>query len=134
MILFAVYAVIVWYLVAKNRRRVSGFAYAIGGAALAAAITWGVGVLMNIQSSERIPGRGYQLAPLWILMWAEAIIVGAVGLFIAALPRNPIGRHCSNCWYDTSGLRAPVCPECGRQIAPEHPAAPAEKSHPGQVS
>lgn len=126
-IVFAIYAAIVWWQVAKHRRTLAGFVIAFVGAGFAAGFTWVLGVLLqSIASSQIDAGRAvtikpYQLAPLWILMWAEVIIVGSVGLFIASLPRRPAGVHCRHCWYETHGLPAApggaVCPECGRMLA-----------------
>lgn len=111
MILFAVYAVVVWFLAMRWRRTFLGFVVPIAAVLLAVAVTG----LLRIWLIE------VAYVQLSLLMWAEAIIVGGIGLFIACLPRRPQGQYCPWCWYDTRGLGSDIkiCPECGGAIATE---------------
>ena len=116
MILFAVYAVVVWWMAMRHRRTLAGFAIAALCALpvlLAARYAPVLGVIGSGSAAPRTPGRGME--GLQILLFAEAVVVAGVALFIACLPRPPSGRHCGYCWYDLSGLDTDtdVCPECG---------------------
>lgn len=116
MILFAVYAVVVWFLAMRWRRTLLGFVVPLAAVAGAVLMTW----LLRLWLIE------VAYLQLSLLMWAEAIIVGGIGLFIACLPRRPPGRYCPWCWYDTGGLGAEIktCPECGGVIVAEHRRRP----------
>lgn len=110
-ILFAVYALVVWYLALRFRRRVGGFVIvALGGMAAA----YLGRVLPKVLPSWLIDPEGYP-GIQW-LFWAEAGVVWGVGLFIACLPRPLTYPHCPYCRYDLRGLEGEVttCPECGQ--------------------
>ncbi len=117
MILFAVYAVVVWWMAMRHRRTLVGFAIAalcalpmlLAAQYVPALATFGI----TTGTVPATPGRG--LEGLQILLWAEAAVVASVSLFIVCLPRPPRGRHCRYCWYDLTGLdaEADLCPECG---------------------
>lgn len=124
MILFAVYAAAVWYLACRWRRRWPGFAIPVIAATLAAALAGPLGSV----------GERTGLVPFRVLLFAEAALVGGIGLFIASLPRTRItGGLCFHCGYDLKGLAAAahLCPECGthfpppRATPPSTPPAPA---------
>ncbi len=112
MILFALYAAAIWFLALRFRRRVAGFAIAIGAGVGVAALT-----KVLPQWMDR---RG--MIPMSILLWGEAVMVAGIGVFIASLPRTPPGTTpCGTCGYDLRGLGgygsgSPVCPECGTSI------------------
>lgn len=134
MILFAAYAVVIWYFAMRWRRRALGFAVAIVGGLPVFLAARHVPMLASLGGSAlRTPGRGMEA--LQVLLWGEAAAVMGVALFIACLPRPPRTRHCSYCWYDLSGLDAEtdVCPECGTprhgyhtRPAPTPPPAPPQ--------
>ncbi|MFN0010910.1 MAG: hypothetical protein ACKVS8_04615 [Phycisphaerales bacterium] len=117
MILFAIYAVVVWWMAMRHRRTPMGFAIAalcalpmlLAARYVPALATFGV----STGTVPTTPGRG--LEGMQILLWAEAAVVAGVSLFIVCLPRPPRGRHCHYCWYDLSGLDTDtdLCPECG---------------------
>ncbi|MGQ0628769.1 MAG: hypothetical protein ACT4PL_11800 [Phycisphaerales bacterium] len=122
MILFAVYAVFVWYLAMRYRRRWLGFAIVLVGAALCLLLA------KALMKFDTFLGGGPRLVQH--LIWGESALVLVVGLFVASLPRPPSGRHCAYCWYDLRGLESesggstasagpgaePVCPECGEPL------------------
>lgn len=105
MILFAVYAVIIWYLALRFRRRWQAFA-------IVPIASISVYVLVPLMRHVNVADIG-----LYILLGAEAVVILIVGLFIAILPRPPAHPHCHYCKYDMRGLqgRGPDqrCPECG---------------------
>ena len=114
MIVFVIYAVVVWFLVLRHRRRLAGFFIALAGTLLAVLLV--LGMRHYDASIAELPGSaGRSTRPLQILVWGESGIVLGVGLFIACLPRPPRGRHCRYCWYDMRGLDEDeqICPECG---------------------
>lgn len=111
MILFAVYALVIWYLTMRLRRRVAGFVIAVvGGLAAYYLGRWLPGML----PSWLIDREGY-MGISW-LFYAEAGVVTGIGVFIACLPRPLDYPHCPYCRYDLRGLEgeATLCPECGQ--------------------
>ncbi len=124
MILFAIYAVLIWFFAARWRRTLKGFSVVFLGAALALLTTY---VAFRFLAKDTF-------VPLSLLLTAEGVAVLSVGLFIVCLPARPDGRHCGYCWYDMSGLDAtvPVCPECGGQR--EFPRASAAKRGAGAAA
>ncbi len=114
-VFFVVYAVLVWYLAARWRRQWRGLLAAIGGVAGVAFVAF-----LHWRLSEWTD-RGIYLEVLQVLLYPYGIVVGAVALFIAALPRSPRSAHCAHCGYDLHGLTAYgpqglICPECGRRV------------------
>lgn len=108
-ILFAVYAVVVWFFALRYRRRWPAFVM-VPVAALA--VFWLNAALTRVG----LAAGGFNL-----LLLGEAAIVLIGGLFIAFLPRPPAHPHCHYCHYDLRGhddfnTATFVCPECG------HPA------------
>jgi len=114
LILFAVYAVVVWAFAFRWRRELRGFAAVIVGSLAAA----GMGML--IPSIQRWlfqvdPNLIGAADPLKILLLAESALVLAGGLLIVVLPKPPAFPHCAYCHYDLRGHEPGqnVCPECG---------------------
>lgn len=105
MILFAIYAVIVWYLALRFRRRWQAFA-------IVPVASVSVYLLVPLMRHVNVADIG-----LYILLGAEAVVILIVGLFIAVLPRPPAHPHCHYCKYDMRGLHGlspeQRCPECG---------------------
>lgn len=111
MILLAVYAVLVWYLALRFRRRWQGFvAVAVG----VLAIWMVVGVIRAGDDRFGGPSSTHQILTL---LWAEMFIVAAIGVYLACLPKPRGEMDCRGCGYNLSGLepRDLSCPECGRR-------------------
>lgn len=133
MILFAAYAIIVWYLAARYRRDWRGFLAPLIGAALAL-------LAVRIPALQRVlPERWWVMGfgtELQILIWAESMIVLVVGLFIALMPRPPARPHCAYCWYEIAGLdpEQRCCPECGMPPDGYANRKSPRRARPGQAS
>lgn len=112
MILFAAYAVLVWWVALRWRRTWRGVGVVVSGAGLAFLVS---PLLARVDGWL---GGGLWPAAVQILVVAEAALILVVGLFIVSLRGAPRGRHCGYCWYDLTGLPEDVagelkCPECG---------------------
>ncbi len=111
MILAAIYPLLVWTLVYRLRRTWPGFALALVG---------GVTVLLLVPLLRMLmPGA---IEAFTILLYAEAVLVALIGVWIATLRRPPsVHTYCVACHYDLSGIdvRSPgaVCPECGDRLS-----------------
>lgn len=111
---FVGYALLVWFGAAKYRRTLIGMG--VVGA--------GVGGLLAISYAHWLMGEFYpelMIQGLQILMYPYTAVVGAVGLFIAAMPRPAPEGACPGCHYDLRGIDIAIakCPECGRKIDAE---------------
>jgi hypothetical protein len=110
---FVGYAMLVWIPVARYRREWQAFLI----------VLLGFLGLVGISIAHYQLGR---LTPSWYIQGMQAllypytIMVGAVGLFIALLPRTFEGC-CPGCGYSLIGL--PIskrrCPECGTDLRPD---------------
>lgn len=105
---FVGYAMLTWFGCAKHRRTTLGWG----------CVLIGVGGLATISYGHWIFGRVFpELMPqgLQILMYPYSVVVGAVAVFIASMPRPAPEGACSKCHYNLAGLGYPVskCPECG---------------------
>ena len=110
MFAFVLYAVLVWYAAARWRRQWGSYLAIAAGLAGLVLVAY-----LHYRLSVWTHGRIY-LPILRVLLYPYTLLVVAVGLFIAALPRRPLAwDHCPGCLYDLRGLDAPVevCPECG---------------------
>ncbi len=115
MILFAAYAIIVWYACAKRRRTWMAFVYVMLGAAgltLVAYFHW----RLNIWTNGRIYFRVLQA-----MLYPYAALVIGISMFIACLPAGVAESHCVQCRYDLDGIAedAALCPECGVRFQPD---------------
>ncbi|MBA4039067.1 MAG: hypothetical protein C0468_01830 [Planctomyces sp.] len=111
MILFPLYAAIVWAVAFAWRRTWAGALAVIAGSVAIVVLTRALQVL-------GLGGGGFLL-----LLIAESVVVGGIGLAIVLSPRRPDFPHCHRCGHDLRGLDGAVlrCPECGtpRQDTPE---------------
>ncbi len=111
MLLFPLYAVGVWLLVAHWRRRWQGAAVLATAVFLVLVLS---SIYRMIARLAAIPAEG-----LLFLLGVTGGIVLFVGMFILCLPRASVGIPCARCGYDLSGLvdESTRCPECGRGFA-----------------
>ncbi len=106
---FLGYAMLVWWPCAVFRRRWPSFVAATLGV---------LGMMVIIEMHRRLghmtEGRIF-VPVMQVLLYPYMYLVGAVGLFIAVLPRQPPLGHCGRCGYDLSGQAQDhwQCPECG---------------------
>lgn len=107
---FVGYALLVWYFVARYRRSLRAFAYALAGIATLVGIGYLHWLLGHYHPEFFIQG-------LQMLLYPYTVMVGAVALFIAGLPRRTNPGACVHCGYNLIGLGYPVahCPECGHK-------------------
>ncbi len=111
MVLFSIYAVIVWFAAARYRRQWGSFASVAAGLAGLILVA-----LLHIQLSRWTNGRIY-LPVLQAMLYPYIGLVALVGLYLSCLPRGMAATACRACEYDLTGLAAEhvVCPECGRE-------------------
>lgn len=132
MLVFVVYAVLVWYAAAKWRRRWRSFALVtlglVGLVGVAYLHTW-----LNIWTDGAV-----YLPVLRSLLYPYMALVGMVGYYIACLPRARPGEvRCHSCRYDLAGHTLPaICPECGTRNMPTRvrTATPGPAAEPGSAS
>jgi hypothetical protein len=123
-VLFSIYAVIVWFAAARYRRQWRAFASIAAGVAGLVVIA-----LFHAQLARWSQGRIY-LPVLQAMLYPYIVLVALVGLYLSVLPRCVPATACGTCAYDLrglgehdlQGLAALVCPECGRH-APRAQAA-----------
>lgn len=123
MIILSLYALVVWWIAAHNRRRWQGFAAAAAGAAFVLPLLDPLVYLVWWMMGEQ---------PTWLFpfMYAYAAVLVAVGLFLASLPRAAADTQCAACGYDLAGITAELCPECGAALnrRPSPRAEPARRT------
>ncbi|MEX2218913.1 MAG: hypothetical protein WD749_09155 [Phycisphaerales bacterium] len=109
MFVFALYAVLVWWLAARWRRQWGSFAVVAAGLALLLAVAW-LHYLLSLWSEGRI-----YLPVFQSILYPYIALVTLVGLYIACLPANSRLPLCPACDYDLGGLEDETtsCPECG---------------------
>lgn len=112
MIIAAIYPVFVWFLVYRLRRTLIGISLPFVSAAL---------VVLIAPLLQTMIGRS--AVPLLPLLYAEAGLLLAVGLWLSLMPRPvPTGSRCEHCGYSLAGLDTAVqgalCPECGGDVTP----------------
>ncbi|MCC6426734.1 MAG: hypothetical protein IT435_07920 [Phycisphaerales bacterium] len=116
MMIFVVYAALVWYAAAKWRRQWLSFVI----------VTLGVGLILAIMLSGRrlAEWTGIPILQMMVngLLYPYIFLLGFIGYFIALIPRPPgegSKRPCEHCGYDLIGhddSATPICPECGEPI------------------
>lgn len=106
MILFAVYALGIWTIAWRHRRRWPAFAAIFAGVPPIL-----ISARLDVWLVEKLFGE--DAWPLFTLGLIFAGIVVFVGLVLAVQPRSRPTYACRSCGYDLRGLASPVCPECG---------------------
>lgn len=108
--LFVGYALMIWYLAAKHRRRVRGALAVVAGFVGLVLLNW-----LHIKMGEWTEGEIF-VPVLQTITYPYSVLVVVVGVFIVCIPREG-GPLCVGCRYSLSGLAAVdgvlVCPECG---------------------
>ncbi len=108
--LFVGYALIVWYLAGRHRRRLPGIVAVALGLLGLIAINW-----FHIQVGHWTRGEIY-VPVLQSITYPYTVLVAVVGVFIWSIPRD-LGERCGRCGYSLEGLEpsgsSVVCPECG---------------------
>src|ERR1051325_12209144 len=114
MILFPIYAVVIWYLCFRWRRTWIGWAALVLGLAGVGLISWMHMVFNTAVFSDSVNPMLFQ-----ILLVAEAGLVLVMGGFSVTLPVEVAELPCRRCRYDLAGLEEenPTCPECGMRHA-----------------
>jgi len=109
MIVFTLYALLVWSAAFAGRRSWRGFAAALGGAAL---------VLPAADPLVYVLWWALGEKPIWLFpfFYGYAGALALAGTMLACLPRRDELRPCENCGYELAGIRAGVCPECGEPL------------------
>lgn len=114
MVLFPIYAFLVWYACLRWRRQVMGVAVLALGIM---AILLLAQLDITIRQALHVPDNG----PLFrFMLYAEGLMVGLVGVLLVALPpRRAAIVPCRRCGYELQGLEEanPTCPECGTIFA-----------------
>jgi hypothetical protein len=114
-LLFVVYAVIVWYFAMVYRRRWPGFlAVALG--------LVGMLVINHLHTRFSDFMRNSISKPVMqVLLYAETALVPAVGLYIALLPRGRMSGRCPHCGRDLTDVdtAASACPGCAAKFPVE---------------
>lgn len=112
LILAAIYPVLVWFLAYRYRRTPIGIAIPIMAGLLAGTLAPMLRVWAGRSAEALVP-----------LVYAESVLVLAVGVWLSLMPRRkPSGHYCPHCHYDLAGLDTTtpgaVCPECGGDVTP----------------
>ena len=107
-LLFPIYAVVIWALAMHWRRRWPAFAIVACGTALL------VGAVRLCMRLDLLPATA---KIFYELLWPYILLLGGMGTYIACLPRRAREHECQRCHYDLRGLDplALTCPECGAE-------------------
>jgi len=106
MIIFSLYALLVWCGAYHWRRSWRGFCAAFGGAVFVLPAIDPLVYVAWLLAGER---------PTWLFafFYAYAGALVLVGLMLASLPRREEVHPCDSCGYELAGIDVRVCPECG---------------------
>ncbi len=107
MILFVLYALLIWFGTSKFRRRWPAFAILAAGVGLVLILHR---VFLDLIVS---PGPGMMPAWIYVAIWPYAGLILLVGLIFALSGPLPQREGCRRCGYDLTGLTHRRCPECG---------------------
>ena len=107
MIFPVIYAVVIWSVAMHWRRRWPAFAIVVAGV-VALLLLYR---LIHVWDAVLPP----QYRHFFLLFWPYTALVGAMGIYIACLPRPARDYECTKCLYDLRGLdpKGLSCPECG---------------------
>lgn len=107
MLLFPVYAALVWYGCYRWRRQFLGYASLLVGA----------GAMLAMMQLELLIERWLRADNVLLkaLLITEAGFILLVGCVVVRLPRERVQEPCPACNYELAGLEAghDRCPECG---------------------
>ena len=110
--MFAAYAILIWCLCFRYRRRWEAVAITFLGLAGVATVGW-FHWMLNIWTGGRI-----YLLLLQGLLYPYGLMLMAVSVYLSLLPRSAaVHAPCRICGYELAGLdddHGLVCPECGR--------------------
>lgn len=118
MMLLPLYALAVWFICFRLRRKWMGWFALFAGVSIVLSMVYAYPYLQRWFTGESTRWSSFQF-----VMWAEAIMVSAVGVFILCLPREVVQVPCRKCRYELESLAAehhqgnPRCPECGLEHA-----------------
>ncbi len=107
MLIFPIFAVLIWSLAMQWRRQWPSFAI------VSAAVVMLLGMLRIFDAwHEHLPPM---VEVLYEFMWPYIGLTAGIGYYICFLPRPPTEMQCKHCRYDLTGLdlRDLKCPECG---------------------
>jgi ribosomal protein S27AE len=118
MLLFPIYAMLVWFACYRYRRTFAGFCAVAAGTA-------GVITIALLERRVRLwlDIDANPLTNLQFLLWIEAGTVGLLGLVCVMAPQHRAEVPCRRCGYELEGLEHenPTCPECGTTFAARRP-------------
>ncbi|MEO0513076.1 MAG: hypothetical protein AAF108_09305 [Planctomycetota bacterium] len=103
MLLFAFYAVGIWYAIYRKRRTLAGVAWLVGGTLALVGVGWFHYKLQDWTTYD------IYLPVMQVLLYPYTALVLGVGGFFVTLP----GPGCRVCGYDIPSADQGVCPECG---------------------
>lgn len=114
MMLFPLYALFIWYLCFKHRRRWQGIVAWLAGTLSIATLA-----MLDLRIRTWLGFAPNALVSLQLLLWIEAAAVFLMGAAIVIMPRRGAKVPCRKCGYELAGLEHdnPMCPECGQQNA-----------------
>ncbi len=109
MLIFPLFAVLVWYGCFRYRRSLRGLAALVLGLAGITVLAW-----FDI-TLARLFGSSFGPSLFMLLLIGEGSIIAMVGVFLLAQPRERAQLPCRACGYELLGLELanPRCPECG---------------------
>lgn len=109
MILFAIYALGVWTIAWRHRRRWPAFAAIFAGVPPIL-----ISARLDVWLVRKLFGEdAWHLFTLGLIF---AGIVVFIGMVLAVQPRRRPDHECAACGYDLRGLASPACPECGEGL------------------
>ena len=114
MIFVTIYAVGIWVVAWRWRRRWQGFAAIVAGTPP---------IFLSAQLDIWLVNELFHEDVHWLLMMAFAFagVIVFIGLLLAVQPRAHPAHACQECGYDLRGLASTLCPECGNDSCDDLP-------------